>query len=89
MPKVKPLGLFTDQKKVVRKVVENRMNDADILPAAIEKRGIFSISTFYCRIRNPGDFKLSELWKLEAMGVKFSNEDILRMFGRDEKQCAN
>ena len=47
-----------------------------------ERRGIIKRGTYYRRLREAGDIRLKEIWGMEAAGVRFTDEDLLAMFGR-------
>ena len=85
MPKTPPLGKNTLWKKEIIKTIQNCMNNADITPRVLFKRGIITKSVYYNRLKNAGKFTLQELKDMELVGVKFSDEDILRIFGRNQK----
>lgn len=82
MPKTAPLGRNTLWKKSAVKVIQNCMNNADVKPRDLFKRGIITKSVYYGRIKNAGKFTLQELKDMEQVGVKFSDDDILMIFGR-------
>lgn len=86
MPKTSPLGKNTLWKKEAVKTIQNCMNNADITPRVLFKRGIITKSVFYNRLKNAGRFTLQELKDMERAGVKFSDNDILRLFGRVPKE---
>lgn len=83
MPKVSPLGKNTLWKKEAVKTIQNCMNNADITPRELFKRKVITKTVYYNRLKNVGDFTLQELKDMERAGVKFSDEDILRIFGRN------
>lgn len=85
MPKTKQFGVFADRKNITRRVIRSRMAAADIVGRDLVKRGIFAYSTFYERMKNAGDIRLEEIWKMEQAGIRFSDEDLLAMFGRSEQ----
>lgn len=85
MPKTPPLGKNSLWKKEIIKTIQNCMNNADITPRVLFKRGIITKSVYYNRLKNAGRFTLQELKDMERVGVKFSDEDILRIFGRNPK----
>ena len=82
MPKTKKLGIFADRKDAARRAIRSRMAAADLKCSDLVRRKIFSEATFYARLRDAGDIRLEELWQMEQAGVRFSNEDLLSMFGR-------
>ncbi len=81
--KIKSLDRMAERKTAVRKLIQNRMNGADMTPKKLEKLKIFSQSTYYSRLKNAGEMKLSELWQMEQAGIKFSDAELLTMFGRE------
>lgn len=83
-PRVKSVDIFASRKTAIRKLIQNRMNDTDMTPGGLEKRKIFSQTTYYNRLRNTGEIKLSELWQMEQAGIRFSDAELLIMFGRNE-----
>lgn len=82
MGRTKPLGIYGERKIKIRKTIENRMNEASIKGIDLEKRGIIKRRTYYGRLSEAGDIRLKELWGMEQAGVKFSDADLLAMFGR-------
>lgn len=86
MPKTDPLGRNTLWKKSVVKVIQNCMNNADMKPRDLFKRGIITKSVYYKRLENAGKFTLQELKDMEQVGVKFSDDDILMIFGRSPRK---
>lgn len=68
--------------KKIRKTLENRMNDSSLGATDLERRCIIKRGTYYRRLREAGDIRLKELWGMEQAGVKFSDADLLAMFGR-------
>lgn len=84
MPKTKPLGVFADRKDATRRTIRSRMAAADIMGRDLVRRGVFAHSTFYDRMKNAGNIRLEEIWKMEQAGIRFSNADLLAMFGREE-----
>lgn len=82
MGRTKPLGVYGERKQKIRKTLENRMNDSSLGATDLERRGIIKRGTYYRRLREAGDIRLKELWGMEQAGVKFSDADLLAMFGR-------
>lgn len=82
MPKTEPLGRSASWKKSVVKVIQNCMNNADVKPRDLFQRKVITKSVYYGRMKNAGKFTLQELKDMEQVGVKFSDEDILMIFGR-------
>lgn len=83
MSKNAPLGKNALWKVNAVKTIQNCMNSADIKPRDLFKRKVITQSVYYNRLKNAGNFTLQELKDMERAGVKFSNEDILRIFGRN------
>lgn len=86
MPKTVPLGRNNLWKKSAVKVIQNCMNNADVKPRDLFKRGIITKSVYYNRLKNAGRFTLQELKDMERVGVKFSDDDILMIFGRTPRK---
>lgn len=82
MPKTPPLGRNTLWKKSAVKVIQNCMNNADVKPRDLFQRKVITKSVYYGRMKNAGKFTLQELKDMEQAGVKFSDDDILMIFGR-------
>ena len=82
MGRTKPLGVYGERKQKIRKTLENRMNDSSLGATDLERRGIIKRGTYYRRLREAGDIRLKEIWGMEAAGVRFTDEDLLAMFGR-------
>lgn len=82
MPKVSPLGKNSLWKKEAVKTIQNCMNNADITPRELFQRKVITKTLYYNKLKNAGRFTLQELKDMEQAGVKFSDADILRIFGR-------
>lgn len=82
MGRVKPLGVYGERKFKIRKTIENRMNEASLKGHDLEKIGVIKRSTYYGRLKESGEIRLKEIWGMEQAGVKFSDADLLAMFGR-------
>ena len=76
----------------VQNSMANRVRDASIVIKTalirnnkavkdVEKKKIMNANTFYLKQANTDRFKLSDLWRLDDM-LHFTDEEILRMFGR-------
>lgn len=85
MPKITPLGTNTLWKEEVSKVIRNRLNISGITPKVLFKKKAITQAVYYRRLNDAGKFTLQELINMERAGVKFTDEDILRMFGREGK----
>ena len=82
MAKTKPLGVYAERKDLISRKIKSRMLENGVKPADLARRKIIEHSTYYNRMRDSGTLRLEEIWRMEAAGVKFSNEDLLAMFGR-------
>lgn len=86
MSKSPPLGNEAIWKKTIVEIIQNRMNSADITPGKLFKTKAISKSAYYARLENAGRFTLQDLKNLEKIGVKFSDDDILMIFGRKPRE---
>lgn len=79
----------------VRNSIADRINETRIIlktalirnnkvPKDIEKRKIMHANTFYVKQAKTDRLKLSDLWRLDDM-LHFTDEEILKMFGRQEE----
>ena len=82
MGRTKPHGIYGERKNKIRKSIENRKTEAAIKAIEVEKRVIIKRRTYYGRLSEAGDIRLKELWGMEQAGVKFSDADLLAIFGR-------
>lgn len=85
MPKTKLLGVFAHRKDNTRRIIRGRMAAAGLRSGDLEKRGVLNRRTYYSRLNEAGDIRLKEIWGMEAAGVRFTDEDLLAMFGRSEQ----
>ena len=82
MARTKPLGVYAERKDLISRKIRSRMVESGVRPADLDQRKAIERSTYYNRMRDSGPLRLEEIWRMEAAGVKFSNEDLLAMFGR-------
>ena len=96
---VQALWKLQEKKEVasmpVRNSIADRINETRIIlktalirnnkvPKDIEKRKIMHANTFYVKQAKTDRLKLSDLWRLDDM-LHFTDEEILKMFGRQEE----
>lgn len=82
MPAVKPLGkgIYSEQIGYVRDTIKGKVICAGLDSGSLDRKKVMSKSTYCKRLReDPGKFSLQELWKLQAAGVMFTDEEILSM----------
>lgn len=82
MARTKPLGVYALRKDNTRRIIRGRMAAAGLRSGDLEKRGVINRRTYYSRLNEAGDIRLKEIWGMEAAGVRFTDEDLLAMFGR-------
>lgn len=82
MARTKPLGVYAERKDLISRKIRSRMVESGVKPADLNRRKAIEHSTYYKRMNDTGMLRLEEIWRMEAAGVKFSNEDLLAMFGR-------
>lgn len=82
MARAKPLGVYAERKNLISRKIRGRLAESGLKPADIFRRKVIDRSTYYHRLGDAGTIRLEEIWRMEAAGVKFTNEDLLAMFGR-------
>lgn len=82
MARTKPLGVYAERKDLISRKIRGRIAESGLRPADIFRRKVIDRSTYYHRLGDAGTLRLEEIWRMEAAGVKFTNEDLLAMFGR-------
>ena len=82
MARTKPLGVYAERKDLISRKIKGRLAEIGLKPADIFRRKAIDRSTYYHRMGDAGTLRLEEIWRMEAAGVKFTNEDLLAMFGR-------
>ena len=82
MAKTKPLGVYAERKDLISRKIRGRITESGLKPSDLIRRKVIGHSVFYSRMDNAGEIKLEEIWRMEAAGVKFTDEDLLAMFGR-------
>lgn len=82
MAKTKPLGVYAERKDLISRKIKSRMLENGVKPADLARRKVIDRSTYYHRMGDAGTLRLEEIWRMEAAGVKFSDADLLAMFGR-------
>lgn len=83
MGRTKPLGVYAERKDLISRKIRGRLAESGLKPADIFRRKVIDRSTYYHRLGDAVTLRLEEIWRMEAAGVKFTNEDLLAMFGRD------
>ena len=83
MGRTRPLGVYAERKDLISRKIKGRLAESGLKPADIFRRKAIDRSTYYHRLGDAGTLRLEEIWRMEAAGVKFTNEDLLAMFGRD------
>ena len=81
MPKVKKIGMFTEQKDAVKRVINIGMARASVTGTELGEKNIINKSTLAKRKQNGGSTRLEELWRLDRI-LHFTDAEILEMFGR-------
>ena len=82
MGRTKPLGVYAERKDLISRKIRGRMIESGVKPADLGRRKAMDRTAFYRRIDDTGKIRLKEIWRMEAAGVKFSDEELLAMFGR-------
>ena len=82
MGRTKPLGVYAERKDLISQKIKSRMLENGVKPADLARRKVIERSTYYNRMRDSGTLQLEVIWGMEEAGVRFSNEDLLAMFGR-------
>ena len=82
MARTKPLGVYAERKDLISRKIRGRIAESGLRPADIFRRKVINRSTYYNRMGDAGTLQLEEIWRMEAAGVKFSDADLLAMFGR-------
>ena len=82
MARTKPLGVYAERKDLISRKIRGRIAESGLRPADIFRRKVIDRSTYYHRMGDAGTLRLEEIWRMEAAGVKFSDADLLAMFGR-------
>lgn len=81
MPKVAPLNKYAARKDAVRRAINVGMARKDLKPDDLDKRQVINKNTLFLRKREADTMRLGELWRIDDI-VKFTDEEILQMFGR-------
>lgn len=74
--------MYAERKDLLSRKIKGRMAESGLRPVDIFRRKVINRSTYYNRMGDAGTLRLEEIWRMEAAGVKFTNEDLLAMFGR-------
>lgn len=82
MARMKPLGVYAERKDLISRKIRSRMVENGVKPADLDRRKAIERSTYYKRMNDTGMLRLEEIWRMEAAGVKFTDADLLAMFGR-------
>ena len=82
MARAKPLGVYAERKDLISRKIKGRIAESGLKPRDLFRRKAIERSTYYNRMDDAGTLKLEEIWRMEAAGVRFTDEDLLAMFGR-------
>lgn len=81
MPRTKAIGLYSDRKEAVRRVINIGLARSGLTGKDLDRRNIINVNTLVKRKADGDTLRLGEIWALDKV-LHFTDDELLQMFGR-------